>query len=44
MNGYFRLIHEEGKTCIQLIPPAEGGDAVSVNDVTEISGVERYYI
>lgn len=35
MNGYFRLIHEEGKTGIQLIPPTEGGDAVSVNDVTE---------
>lgn len=35
MNGYFRLIHEEGKTGIQLIPPTEGGDAISVNDVTE---------
>lgn len=35
MNGYFRLMHEEGKTGIQLIPPTEGGDAVSVNDVTE---------
>lgn len=35
MNGYFRLMHEEGKTGIQMIPPTEGGDAVSVNDVTE---------
>lgn len=35
MNGYFRLIHEEDKTGIQLIPPTEGGDPVSVNDVTE---------
>lgn len=35
MNGYFRLMHEEGKTGIQLIPPTEGGDAISVNDVTE---------
>ncbi len=35
MNGYFRLMHEEGKTGIQLIPPTEGGDAISINDVTE---------
>lgn len=35
MNGYFRLIHEDGKTGIQLIPPTEGGDAISAGDVTE---------
>ncbi len=35
MNGYFRLIHEDGKTGIQLIPPTEGGEPISVNDVTE---------
>lgn len=35
MNGYFRLIHEEGKTGIQLVPPTEGGEPVSINDVTE---------
>lgn len=35
MNGYFRLIHEEGKTGIKLIPPTEGGEPISVNDVTE---------
>ena len=35
MNGFFRLIHEEGKTGIQLIPPTEGGKPVSVNDVME---------
>ncbi|MDE5865907.1 MAG: hypothetical protein K2H31_04830, partial [Lachnospiraceae bacterium] len=35
MNGYFRLIHEEGKTGIKLIPPTEGGEPVLVNDVVE---------
>ena len=35
MNGYFRLIHEEGKTGIKLIPPTEGGAPVLVNDVVE---------
>ncbi|MDE7282752.1 MAG: FapA family protein, partial [Lachnospiraceae bacterium] len=35
MNGYFRLIHEEGKTGIQLIPPTDGGEPVLVNDVVE---------
>lgn len=35
MNGYFRLIHEDGKTGIHLIPPTEGGEPVSINDVTE---------
>ncbi len=35
MNGYFRLIHEDGKTGIQLIPPTEGGEPVSVSDVSE---------
>lgn len=35
MNGYFRLIHEDGKTGIKLFPPTDGGETVSVNDVTE---------
>lgn len=35
MNGYFRLIHEDGKTGIQLVPPTEGGEPISINDVTE---------
>ena len=35
MNGYFRLIHEEGKTGMKLFPPTDGGEPVSVNDVTE---------
>ena len=35
MNGYFRLVHEEEKTSLKLIPPTDGGEPVSVNDVTE---------
>lgn len=35
MNGYFRLINEEGKTGIKLFPPVDGGEAVLVNDVVE---------
>lgn len=35
MNGYFRLIHEEGKTCMKLFPPVNGGAPVSIGDVTE---------
>lgn len=35
MNGYFRLIHEEEKTGIKLIPPTGGGEPVLVNDVVE---------
>lgn len=35
MNGYFRLIHEEEKTSMKLFPPTDGGEPVSVNDVTE---------
>ena len=29
------MIHEEGKTGIQLIPPTDGGEPVLVNDVVE---------
>ncbi|MCM1253286.1 MAG: FapA family protein [Clostridium sp.] len=35
MNGYFRLIHEEEKTSLKLIPPTDGGEPVMVNDVVE---------
>lgn len=35
MNGYFRLIHEEGNTGIKLFPPTNGGAALMVNDVVE---------
>lgn len=35
MNGYFRLIHEEGKTSIKLLPPTDGGDPAAVTDVTD---------
>ena len=38
MNGYFRLIHQEGKTGIRLVPPMGGGDALSANEVTEYLG------
>lgn len=35
MNGYFRLIHEDNKTSLRLIPPSDGGKPVAVNDVTD---------
>lgn len=38
MNGYFRLIHQEGKTGIRLVPPTAGGEPVSANEVAEYLG------
>ena len=35
MNGYFRLVHENDKTCIKLIPPTDGGEPIVVNEMTE---------
>ncbi|MCI6552437.1 MAG: FapA family protein [Lachnospiraceae bacterium] len=35
MNGYFRLICEESRTCLQVIPPSEGGEPVTVNEIAE---------
>ncbi len=35
MNGYFRLVCEEGKTSIQVFPPVEDGEAVTINEVLE---------
>lgn len=35
MNGYFKLLHENDKTCLKLIPPTDGGNPIAVNDVTE---------
>lgn len=35
MNGYFRLIHEEGKTGIKFFPPTDGGEPVAVSDAVD---------
>lgn len=35
MNGYFRLICEEERTCLQVVPPTEGGVPVSLIELTE---------
>lgn len=35
MNGYFRLICAEGRTSLQVFPPMEGGETVSINEVIE---------
>lgn len=35
MNGYFRLVCEESRTCLQVIPPKEGGRPVTVSEITE---------
>lgn len=35
MNGYFQLVNGEKGLGIRLIPPTEGGDIISVNEVAE---------
>ncbi|MCH5254323.1 MAG: DUF342 domain-containing protein [Lachnospiraceae bacterium] len=35
MNGYFRLVHDSGRTGIKLIPPTDGGKPIEAKDVTE---------
>lgn len=35
MNGYFRLVCEENRTCMQVMPPTEGGAPISMSEVTE---------
>lgn len=35
MNGYFRLIHENDKTCIKLIPPTGDGKPIAASDIIE---------
>lgn len=32
-NGYFQLIHEDGKMWLQVFPPEEGGEMFAVEDV-----------
>ena len=41
-NGYFRLVHEENRTSIRLIPPKEGGKALDLNDVIEYMTMKDY--
>ncbi|MBR6771657.1 MAG: DUF342 domain-containing protein [Lachnospiraceae bacterium] len=35
MNGYFRLVCEESRTCLQVVPPTDGGEPVAVNEIAE---------
>lgn len=35
MNGYFRLVCEEKRTCMQIMPPTEGGEPAAVSEMTE---------
>ena len=42
MNGYFRLVNEEDKTSLKLIPPTDGGNRISVNDVIEYMSMKGY--
>ncbi len=35
MNGYFRLVCEENRTCLQVVPPTDGGEAVSISEIAE---------
>lgn len=41
-NGYFRLVNEENQTSIKLIPPAEGGKPLDLNDVLEYMVMKDY--
>lgn len=43
-NGYFRLVNEENKTSIKLIPPAEGGKPINLNDVMEYMAMKGYSV
>ena len=42
MNGYFRIINKDGETGIRLIPPADGGKPVDLNDVIEYMTMKDY--
>jgi uncharacterized protein (DUF342 family) len=42
MNGYFRLVNEEGKTGIRLIPPTEDGKAINITDVVDYLTMKDY--
>lgn len=35
MNGYFQIVNDNSGLGIRLIPPTEGGEKISVNEVTE---------
>ncbi len=42
MNGYFRLINENGKNSIKLIPPVGDGKQININDVLEYLTMKDY--
>lgn len=42
MNGYFRLINQEGKSQLRLFPPTEGGRPLEITDVLEYLTMKDY--
>ena len=42
MNGYFRLVNQEGKTLLRLFPPTGAGKPLDVNDVVEYLTMKDY--
>ena len=35
MNGFFRLICEDNRTCLQIIPPTEGDQPAAISEIME---------
>lgn len=42
MNGYFRLVNQEGKSTLRLFPPTGEGKPVDVSDVVEYLTMKDY--
>lgn len=42
MNGYFRLVNQEGRSTLKLFPPTGEGKPVDVNDVVEYLTMKDY--
>ena len=42
MNGYFRLVNQEGKSLLRLFPPTGAGKPLDVNDVVEYLTMKDY--
>lgn len=42
MNGYFRLVNQEGKTLLRVFPPTGGGKAVEITDLLEYLTMKDY--
>lgn len=41
MNGYFRLLCEEKSTYLQVAPPTDGGEPVSISEISEYLNVRN---